>query len=55
VAFRTSYAAHYHAIGEPPPAGAKTIDETERCFAWWRGLKPAERAAWDRILGGPPL
>ena len=55
VAFRTSYAAHYHAIGEPPPPGAKTIEETERCFAWWRGLAAAERAAWDRILGGPPL
>jgi glycosyltransferase involved in cell wall biosynthesis len=55
VAFRTSYAAHYAAAGQPAPTDAKTIDETERCFRWWRGLKPEERAAWDRILGGPPL
>jgi glycosyltransferase involved in cell wall biosynthesis len=55
VAFRSNYAAHYAAAGQPPPDGAKTIDETERCFEWWRGLAPEERATWDRILGGPPL
>jgi glycosyltransferase involved in cell wall biosynthesis len=55
VAFRTQYAAHYAAIGEPPPADAKTIDETERCFAWWRGLTDDARAEWNRVLGGPPL
>jgi len=55
VAFRSNYAAHYAAIGEAPPAGAKTIDETERCFDWWRGLSAEDRDVWNRVLGGPPL
>jgi hypothetical protein len=55
VAFRSNYAAHYAAIGEPAPPGAKTIDETERCYAWWRGLSAEARDGWNRVLGGPPL
>jgi hypothetical protein len=55
VAFRTQYEAHYRAIGEPPPPGAKSnADSTGVAYRWWQSLSAEDRAAWSRHMGIPP-
>lgn len=55
VAFRTRYQVHYTAVGEVPPPGTVTIDETTgAAYRWWFGLPAGERDAWSRYLATIP-
>jgi hypothetical protein len=52
VAFRSQYQAHYRAVGEDPPPGAKSnAESTEHAAAWWRSLSAGERHRWSQQMG----
>jgi hypothetical protein len=54
VAFRTTYQVHYQLIGEPPPAGSKTNEEsTGRSIRWWNSQPEDVRKQWAEYLKGP--
>ena len=51
VAFRTQYDVHYSNIGETPPEGAKTVEETTGAsMKWWLALEESERKSWQRYF-----
>ncbi len=51
VAFRTQYDVHYTNIGEQPPEGTKTVDEsTGKAYQWWLGLDEKDRDDWIRRI-----
>jgi glycosyltransferase involved in cell wall biosynthesis len=48
VAFRTQYQVHYQNIGEKPPTGAKSNEEsTGQAHQWWRSLPQDVRSEWS--------
>lgn len=52
VAYRSQYHVHYEALGEAPPAEAKSNTEsTGAAFAWWKSLSAEEQQAWSQQLG----
>lgn len=53
VAFMTQYAAHYRAVGEDPPQGAKDGQESQAAIAWWNSLLEAEQNRLNRNMGFP--
>jgi len=53
VAYRTPYKAHYQAIGETPPPGAK--DTAGAKFrAWMAAASESEKSSWSAYLFGAP-
>jgi hypothetical protein len=52
VGYTTLWRAHYDAIGEPAPPGAKRLDITP-VRAWWQGIDTAQRSAFGVALGVP--
>jgi glycosyltransferase involved in cell wall biosynthesis len=53
VAFRTQYEFHYRKIGETPPPGSKSNeDSTGSSWSWWDALEPAVRESWKRYFSG---
>lgn len=52
VAYTSLWKAHYLAIGEALPPGAKDINqETRDALAWWRSQSSADRARYGRMVG----
>ncbi|MBF0269014.1 MAG: glycosyltransferase [Alphaproteobacteria bacterium] len=53
VAFTTQYAAHFLAVGETPPLGAKDASQSQAAAAWWNALSPDEQNRLNRLMGFP--
>jgi hypothetical protein len=54
VAFRTQYAAHYEAIGEPAPVGSKTRENSTGPALEWLHAQQGEQATiWRELLEAP--
>lgn len=53
LAFRTQYAAHFLAVGETPPPGAKDGGQSQEAANWWNALSPEDRNAYNRQMGFP--
>jgi hypothetical protein len=52
VAFRSRYELHYLQIGEKPPEGAKTSDNSfGKAARWWMEMSPEVRDEWKRRMG----
>lgn len=52
VGYTTLWRAHYEAIGEAPPPGAKALDISP-VRTWWRSRSAAQRRAFGEALGVP--
>jgi predicted O-linked N-acetylglucosamine transferase (SPINDLY family) len=51
VAYRTQWAAHYLAVNETPPPGAKPVDALLPSARWWNGLPREARSAYESLMG----
>ncbi|MDX2270704.1 MAG: glycosyltransferase [Cyanobacteriota bacterium] len=50
VAYRSRYASHYRAVGEPPPANAFDVD-WQGHIQWWQALSEPDRRMYCQRLG----
>ncbi len=51
VAYRTTFQVHYRNVGETPPPGTKSNEDTTgRSIRWWNSLSEQERAEWSDYL-----
>lgn len=55
VCFRTTYAADYHRLSEPLPAGAKLLEDTNKPFYWFKSLSAEDRWRIWKDLGWPTM
>ncbi|MDK9722172.1 MAG: glycosyltransferase [Rhodospirillales bacterium] len=53
LAFTTQYAAHFQAVGETPPPGAKDGSQSQQAADWWNRLPAAEQERLNRLMGFP--
>ena len=51
VTFNSTYAAHYRAVNQTPPADAKPNPDLTEAFAWWRELSLEQKNVARCMLG----